>query len=177
MTVTLPSPVHPRPRGEHTPEPLHRDVPKSPSLLAGAAPADSEPVTWWIMGPARTPSSISLLVNSDATIWPVSASTPRCSFRQDRRVLEPCFSTSHSPAPHNFSPVLSTTKWTGRASSSAAVGGGRGTANVAERRLSVGWSGTRCAASAPSGSPTANTRLGHPASSAVPLPKPGLLHR
>ncbi len=73
---------------------------------------------------ARTPSSTSLPVNADATIWPVSASTPRCSFRLARRLLVPCFSTNHSPAPHNFSPVLSTSKWTGRTSAPAAVGCG-----------------------------------------------------
>src|SRR3954447_2341583 len=35
--------------------------------------------------------------SSDATIRPVSASTPRCSLRQARRLRVPCFSTSHSP--------------------------------------------------------------------------------
>lgn len=31
-----------------------------------------------------------------------------CSFRQDLCVFVPCPSCSHSPAPHSFSPVLST---------------------------------------------------------------------
>ena len=46
-------------------------------------------------------------------ILPVSASTPRCNFRQDRRVRVPCFSTSHSPGPHSRRPVLSTSKCRG----------------------------------------------------------------
>jgi hypothetical protein len=46
------------------------------------------------------------------------------------------------PAPHNFSPVLSTSKWMDRASPLSAVGFGHGTASV-ERRLTVVWSGTR----------------------------------
>ena len=41
---------------------------------------------------------------------PVSASTPICSFRQDRRLLVPCFSTNHSPGPHSRRPVLSTSR-------------------------------------------------------------------
>ena len=31
--------------------------------------------------------------------------------RQNQRFRVPCFSTSHSPAPHSFNPVLSTIKW------------------------------------------------------------------
>jgi hypothetical protein len=53
------------------------------------------------------PSSTSLVVSAAAMIWPVSASTPMCSFRHDRHRLVPCFSTSHSPAPDSFNPVLS----------------------------------------------------------------------
>src|SRR3712207_3240378 len=63
------------------------------------------PVTWLSKGSAWVPSSTSLVVSAEATIWPVSASTPRCSFRHDRRVRVPCFSTSHSPAPQSFRPV------------------------------------------------------------------------
>ena len=33
-----------------------------------------------------------------------------CSFRHERRRDVPCFSTSHSPAPPSFRPVLSTSK-------------------------------------------------------------------
>src|SRR3954463_6974016 len=54
------------------------------------------------------PSSASLGVSMAATIWPVSASRPRCILRQDRRDLLPCFSTSHSPGPQSLRPVLST---------------------------------------------------------------------
>src|SRR4051794_10745906 len=71
-------------------------------------------------------------------IWPVSASLPRCNLRQDRRVFVPCFSTSHSPAPHSFRPVLSTSRCTG-----SVPDRGRETSNVAARRLRVGWSGNR----------------------------------
>jgi hypothetical protein len=51
---------------------------------------------------------------------------------------------NHSPAPQSFSPVLSTNRWMG-----SALDGGRVTANVSTRRLSVEWSGT--ARSGPSG--------------------------
>ena len=68
--------------------------------------------TWSSRRPTCEPSSTSLEVNSAATISPVSASTPRCNFRQDRRVRAPCFSTSHSPGPHSRRPVLSTSRWT-----------------------------------------------------------------
>ena len=37
---------------------------------------------------------------------PVSTSVPVCRVRQARRVLVPCFSSSHSPAPHSFSPAV-----------------------------------------------------------------------
>src|SRR5690348_17990536 len=40
-------------------------------------------------------------------IWPLSASRPMCSFLHDRRAWVPCFSISHSPAPHSLSPVPS----------------------------------------------------------------------
>ena len=36
------------------------------------------PATWSSKGPAWEPSSTSLVVSAVATIWPVSASTPRC---------------------------------------------------------------------------------------------------
>ena len=48
-----------------------------------------------------------------ATIRPVSASTPMCSLRQERRAFVPCFSSSHLPDPHSFSPVLPTNRCTG----------------------------------------------------------------
>src|SRR4051794_33712032 len=72
------------------------------------------------------------LVSAAATIRPVSASTPRCSLRQDRRVLVPCFSVSHSLAPHSFTPVLSTSRWMGSVPSCE-----RGTSSVSARRLKV----------------------------------------
>lgn len=52
----------------------------------------------------------SLPVSSEARISPVSASTPMCSLRQDRRLRVPCFSISHSPGPHSRRPVLSTSR-------------------------------------------------------------------
>jgi hypothetical protein len=36
---------------------------------------------------------------------------PICNFFQDRRFFVPCFSISHSPGPHSFKPVLSTSSW------------------------------------------------------------------
>src|SRR6267378_3478526 len=83
-------------------------------------------------GPTCEPSSTSLVVSAAATTRPVSASTPMCSLRHDRRRLVPCFSTNHSPAPESFNPVLSTNRCTG-----SALDGGRATASVSARRLSV----------------------------------------
>src|SRR5829696_8012818 len=74
------------------------------------------PATWSSKGPAWEPSSTAWVVSVAATIWPVSASTPRCSLRHDRRVRVPCFSISHSPGPHSLSPVLSTNRCKGLAS-------------------------------------------------------------
>src|ERR1700746_1089051 len=84
----------------------------------------------------RAGSSTSLVVNAAATIRPVSASTPMCSLRHDRRRLVPCFSTNHSPAPDSFNPVLSTNRCTG-----SGLDGGPATTSVSARRLSVEWSG------------------------------------
>src|SRR5438309_1052087 len=94
------------------------------------------PSIWSSKGPTCEPSSTSLVVSAAATTRPVSASTPMCSLRHDRRRLVPCFSTNHSPAPDSFNPVLSTNRCTG-----SALDGGRVTANVSARRLSVEWSG------------------------------------
>ena len=55
-------------------------------------------------------------------------------------MLVPCFSVSHSPAPHSFSPVLSTSRCKG--SRTAVPSAGRGTSSVSARRLRVVWSGT-----------------------------------
>src|SRR3954470_23143000 len=44
------------------------------------------PVIWSSKGPTWLPSSTSRPVSAAATIWPVSASTPRCNFRPDRRL-------------------------------------------------------------------------------------------
>jgi hypothetical protein len=71
-----------------------------------------------------------------------------CSFRHDRRARVPCLSVSHSPAPHSFSPVPSTSRCIGSLSppTPAPLGRvGRGTSSVAARRLRVEWSGTRSA--------------------------------
>ncbi len=78
-----------------------------------------------------------------ATIRPVPASTPRCSARHHRRVAVPCFSSGHSPLPHSFRPMLSTSRCMGSLSAPALAFPGRGTSSVAERRLKVVWSGTR----------------------------------
>ncbi len=46
-------------------------------------------------------------VNVAATICPVPMSTPTWNLSHERRLVEPCFSTSHSPGPLSFSPVPS----------------------------------------------------------------------
>src|SRR5271156_1495480 len=81
-------------------------------------------------GPTCEPSSTPLLVSSAAMICPVSASTPIWSFRQDRRALVACLSTSHPPGPQSLSPVLSTSRCTG-----SLPGRGGDTGNVSPRRL------------------------------------------
>ena len=53
-----------------------------------------------------------------------------CSLRHDRRVFVPCFSSSHSPEPQSFSPVLSTSRCTG-----PEPGRGRTTSRLSARRL------------------------------------------
>lgn len=60
-------------------------------------------------------------VSEAATISPVLASRPRCSLRLEGRALVPCFSISHSPEPHSFSPVLSTSRCMGSALLSASA--------------------------------------------------------
>jgi hypothetical protein len=65
--------------------------------------------------PTCMPSSTSLVVSAAATMWPVPASTPMCSLRHDQRLLAPCFSSNHSPAPERFRPVLSTNRCKGSA--------------------------------------------------------------
>ena len=59
-----------------------------------------------------------------------------CNLRQDRRVFVPCFSSSHSPEPQSFSPVLSTSRCTG-----PEPGRGRTMSSVSALRLKVVWSG------------------------------------
>jgi Transposase DDE domain len=78
-------------------------------------------------------SSISFLVTATAAISLLSASTSICSFRHDRRRDAPCFSTSHSPAPPSFRPVLSTSRCSGPVSGRRSDG----TSSVFARRLSV----------------------------------------
>src|ERR1700746_4172895 len=85
----------------------------------------------------RAGSSTSLVVNAAATIRPVSASTPMCSLRHDRRRLVPCFSTNHSPAADSLHPVLSPIRCPG-----SALDGGGAPASLSARRLRVEWSGT-----------------------------------
>ena len=116
---------------------------------------------------------------------------PRCSFRQDRRVLVPCFSISHSPGPHSFRPVLSTSRCTGSLPGprprhlqrlGPAAEGACGPARRDRARAGGGWSrsalrsgaapgGTRPAASAPSGSPGPSRGL--PARRGAGLGAPG----
>ena len=55
----------------------------------------------------------------------------------------PCFSSSHSPLPHSFRPVLSSSRCMGSPPALAPAFPGRGTSSVAARRLKVVWSGTR----------------------------------
>lgn len=71
---------------------------------------------------------------AEIAIWPVLASTPRCSLRHDRRVRVPCFSINHSPAPHSFKPVLSTSKCRGCAPSPSPTCGVAAGAQSASRR-------------------------------------------
>ena len=52
--------------------------------------------------------------------------------------MAPCWSSSHSPGPQSFRPVLSTNKGKGLLS---LRGLGRGTSSVSARRQRVGWSG------------------------------------
>ncbi len=66
------------------------------------------------------------------------ASSPMCSFFQARRVFVPCFSISHSPAPHSFRPVLSTSRCTG---SRPVLRRSCATSNVSALRHRVVWSG------------------------------------
>ena len=96
-------------------------------------------MTWSSNGPTWEASSTSRSVSVAATIRPVSASTPTCILRQDRRVRVPCFSTSHSPAPQSFRPVLSTSRCRG---SPPPHRRGRGTSSVSALRHRVVWSGT-----------------------------------
>src|SRR4051794_40563711 len=63
---------------------------------------------------------------------------PMCSLRQDRRREVPCFSTSHSPAPWSFSPVLSTRRCNGPVPHRRSGG----MLSVLLRRLIAEWSGT-----------------------------------
>src|SRR3954462_13900487 len=49
---------------------------------------------WSSRGSTCEASSTS--VRMEATIRPVTASKPMCNLRHDRRLLVPCFSTSHS---------------------------------------------------------------------------------
>src|SRR3954467_14997994 len=51
---------------------------------------------WSSRGSTWEASSTSRSVRREATIRPVTASKPMCSLRQERRLLVPCFSTSHS---------------------------------------------------------------------------------
>ena len=61
-----------------------------------------------------------LLAEKGREVWSIeadqavlAASMPRCRTRHARRLLVPCFSSSHSPGPPNFNPVLSTSSCSG----------------------------------------------------------------
>src|SRR5215207_5304842 len=97
----------------------------------------TEPSTRSSKGPTCEPSSASLSVSTEATMWPVSASVARWSIFQARRRLVPCFSSNHLPGPHSRRPVLSTSRCTG-----SLPAFGRGTSSVSARRLRVEGSGT-----------------------------------
>ena len=83
---------------------------------------------WSSRGSTCEASSTSRSVRMEATIRPVTASKPMWNLRQERRLLVPCFSTSHSPGPLSFRPELSTSRWIGSpvargcAGSSSALG-------------------------------------------------------
>ena len=76
--------------------------------------------------------STSFVVRVDATIRPVPASTPMGSLRHKRRVLPPCFPSSHSPGPYSGSPVQSTGRSMGRV-----LDRGFGSSSISARRLRV----------------------------------------
>jgi hypothetical protein len=61
-----------------------------------------------------------------------------CSLRQDRRRDVPCFSTSHSPPPPSFKPVLSTSEYSGGRNRSAGAAASPA-CSAAQRR--VVWHG------------------------------------
>ena len=61
-----------------------------------------------------------------------TASKPMCSLRQERRLLVPCFSTSHSPGPPSFSPELSTSRWIGPPVARGCAGSSRRLGSPAE---------------------------------------------
>src|SRR4051795_6819784 len=85
----------------------------SPSYAPSASTAETGPSIWSSSGPTREASPSSVVVSSTARISLLSGSTARCSRRQLRRGLPPCFSCSHSPAPKIFSPLESITTLTG----------------------------------------------------------------
>ena len=81
-------------RGElalHLPAGLTRDA--SPRKCSTGS------AIWSSRGSTCEASSTSRSVRMEATIRPVTASKPMCSLRHERRLLVPCFSTSHSPGP------------------------------------------------------------------------------
>src|SRR3954468_23181008 len=85
----------------------------SPSYAPSASTVETGPSIWSSSGPTREASPSSVVVSSAARISLLSGSTARCSRRQLRRGLPPCFSCSHSPAPKIFSPLESITTLTG----------------------------------------------------------------
>ena len=86
----------------------------------------------------RHVSSVLLSVSSETTTKP-SASTPRWSLRQLRRLFEVrCLWACHSPSPMIFSPVESMARWIGPSCCRT----NSGPSTVAPRRESVVWCST-----------------------------------
>lgn len=118
-----------------------RDAGSDTVLIVGTVRGEgSEPALDLIQQRAHLQAVIHVLGgHTEATVVPLPASIPRCSFRHDRPILVPCFSCSHSPAPHSQRPVLSTIRCAG---SAPVLEQGRGTSSVSARRFKVEWSET-----------------------------------
>src|SRR3954471_15574353 len=79
---------------------------ETPSWSYAPSPVNEAtgPVTWSSKGPTCEPSSTSLVVSPDATIRPVSPSTPMWSLRQDRRTRRAMLLDQPLPGPAELQP-------------------------------------------------------------------------